>query len=145
MEAETTSSHVNGDNGEKAEKVELLPVENAKDVVTEHVSGSDTAGRPNGTSDTIKATSRSNSPDVSAAKPEGNSSSGTRPSKNVREGQKWNNRPRRYDNNNGDRPKYKKGIKSDLTSQEESSDPVAIRKQVRFFNSLVQLRLKVLG
>lgn len=42
----------------------------------------------------------------------------------VQEGQKWDNR------NRGNRD-FKKNVKSDLTSQEESSDPVAIRKQVR--------------
>ena len=45
------------------------------------------------------------------------------PSKRVQEGQRWNDR-------NRERKDYKKNIKSDLTSQEESSDPVAIRKQV---------------
>ena len=54
------------------------------------------------------------------------------PSKRVQEGQRYNNRPR------GDR-KHKtpyprkfdqRNIKSDLTSLQESSDPVAIRKQV---------------
>lgn len=44
-------------------------------------------------------------------------------SKRVQEGQKWNDR-------NRERIDYKKNIKSDFTSQEESSDPVAIRKQV---------------
>lgn len=42
----------------------------------------------------------------------------------VLEGQKWNNRDRTKDD-------YRKNVKSDLTSQEESSDAVAIRKQVR--------------
>lgn len=42
----------------------------------------------------------------------------------VSEGQKWNNR-------NREQRDYKKNVKSDLTSQEESSDPAAIRKQVR--------------
>ena len=54
------------------------------------------------------------------------------PSKRVQEGQRYNNRPR------GDRkynkPSFRrfdpKNIKSDLTSLQESSDPVAIRKQV---------------
>lgn len=44
-------------------------------------------------------------------------------SKRVQEGQKWNDR-------NREKIDYKKNIKSDFTSQEESSDPVAIRKQV---------------
>ncbi|KAL8937169.1 MAG: hypothetical protein Q9211_003817 [Gyalolechia sp. 1 TL-2023] len=50
------------------------------------------------------------------------------PSERVKEGQKWNNRDR-----NGKARKdfedYKKNYISDLTSQKESSDPVAIRKQ----------------
>lgn len=45
------------------------------------------------------------------------------PSKRVQEGQRWNDR-------NRERKDYKKNIKSDFTSQKESSDPVAIRKQV---------------
>ncbi|MCJ1468597.1 hypothetical protein MMC07_007226 [Pseudocyphellaria aurata] len=49
-------------------------------------------------------------------------------SKRVQEGQKWNDRNREWID-------YKKNIKSDLTSQEESSDPVAIRKQVEFYFS----------
>ena len=55
------------------------------------------------------------------------------PSERVKEGQNWNNRDRNRDHNS--KPKknfqdYKKNYKSDLTSQQESSDPVAIRKQV---------------
>ncbi|KAL9004321.1 MAG: hypothetical protein Q9188_002863 [Gyalolechia gomerana] len=50
------------------------------------------------------------------------------PSERVKEGQKWNNRDR-----NGKTRKefedYKKNYISDLTSQKESNDPVAIRKQ----------------
>ena len=54
------------------------------------------------------------------------------PSKRVQEGQRYNNRPRGDRNNNRPHPKKfdKKNIKSDLTSLQESSDPVAIRKQV---------------
>lgn len=44
-------------------------------------------------------------------------------SKRVQEGQRWNDR-------NREKEDYSKNIKSDLTSQEESNDPVAIRKQV---------------
>lgn len=52
-----------------------------------------------------------------------------KPSQRVQEGQRWNDRPRRFNNTN-DRTIYKRNNKSDLTSQAESSDPVAIRKQV---------------
>lgn len=46
----------------------------------------------------------------------------------VREGQKWNDRNRSPKN-------FKQNIKSDLTSQPVSSDPVEIRKQVEFYFS----------
>lgn len=52
------------------------------------------------------------------------------PSKRIREGQKWNDRPRKQYGNQNDRPHKKHNNKSDLISQQESSDPVAIRKQV---------------
>ena len=52
------------------------------------------------------------------------------PSKRVREGQKWNDRPRKHYGNQDDRPSKRHNNKSNLVSQQESSDPVAIRKQV---------------
>ncbi|KAL8791909.1 MAG: hypothetical protein Q9195_005485 [Heterodermia aff. obscurata] len=63
------------------------------------------------------------------------------PSKNVQEGRAWNNRDRgrggRGRGSRGDYPRtsFKHNIKSDLTTQEESNDPVAIRKQVEFYFS----------
>lgn len=56
------------------------------------------------------------------------------PSERVKEGQRWNNRdrhgqPGRPGAKDSKKP-WKENYKSDLTSQEESSDPVAIRKQV---------------
>lgn len=50
----------------------------------------------------------------------GDSTSTQSTSDRVRDGQNWNKRD------------FRKNVKSDLTSQEESSDPVAIRKQVIF-------------
>ena len=54
------------------------------------------------------------------------------PSKRVQEGQRYNNRFRGDRNNSRPHPRKfdKKNIKSDLESLQESSDPVAIRKQV---------------
>ena len=52
------------------------------------------------------------------------------PSKRVREAQKWHDRPRKHYGNQNDRPYKRHNNKADLVSQEESSDPVAIRKQV---------------
>lgn len=53
----------------------------------------------------------------------GDSNSTKTASDRVLEGQKWNNRDR-------EKRDFKKNVKSELISQEESSDPVAIRKQV---------------
>lgn len=55
------------------------------------------------------------------------------PSKRVREGQKWNERPRKQYDNQNDRLRKRHNNRSDLVSQEESSDPFAIRKQVCIF------------
>lgn len=57
------------------------------------------------------------------------------PSKRVREGQKWNDRPRKQYGSRNDRPHKRHNNKSDLVSQQESSDPDAIRKQVEFYFS----------
>lgn len=56
------------------------------------------------------------------------------PSKRVQEGQQWNNRlsqgPR-----SRHRKDFVKNVKTDFTAQQESKDPVAIRKQVEFYFS----------
>ncbi|KAL8712009.1 MAG: hypothetical protein Q9220_003705 [cf. Caloplaca sp. 1 TL-2023] len=51
------------------------------------------------------------------------------PSQRVQEAQKYNNRDRKP------RKNFRENYKSDLTSQKESNDPVAIRKQVEFYFS----------
>ena len=61
------------------------------------------------------------------------------PSKRVREGQKWNDRPRKKYGDQDDRPSKRHNNKSDLVSQQESSDPVAIRKQVDSLSDATQL------
>ena len=71
------------------------------------------------------------------------------PSKRVQEGQRYNNRIR--GEKNYDRPHQRKfdqrNIKSDPTSLQESSDPVAIRKQVgaHFYNTSPIIRLTTKG
>ena len=72
-------------------------------------------------------------------KKEGPSQNG--PSKRVREGQKWNDRPRKQYGNQDERPRKRHNNKSDLVSQHESSDPVAIRKQVRTISDSIQLHI----
>lgn len=62
--------------------------------------------------------------------PEKKSPKHDEPSKRVREGQKWNDRPRKQFGNQNDRPHKRHNNKSDLVSQPESRDPDAIRKQV---------------
>ncbi|KAL8691532.1 MAG: hypothetical protein Q9218_003256 [Villophora microphyllina] len=58
------------------------------------------------------------------------------PSKRVQEAQRYNNRNRDDKNRDKKPPKnFRENYKSDLTSQEETSDPVAIRKQVEFYFS----------
>lgn len=65
--------------------------------------------------------------DTSAVKPEEK----REPSKRVQEAQRYNNRNRDHHNHDKKpRKNHRENYKSDLTSQEESSDPVAIRKQV---------------
>ena len=58
-------------------------------------------------------------------------------SKRVREGRKWNERSRNHFIKKPHGPDYRKNVKSDFTSQEESSDPFAIRKQVKIFKKIV--------
>lgn len=54
------------------------------------------------------------------------------PSKRVQEARSYNSRYNdRGRGGRGGSQKYRRNIKSDLTSQEESSDPVEIRKQVQ--------------
>ena len=59
---------------------------------------------------------------VGAPSERGDSDQNGASSKRVQQGQEWNNR-------NRDRPDNKKNMKSEFTTQAESSDPVAIRKQ----------------
>ncbi|KAL9576847.1 MAG: hypothetical protein Q9212_006770 [Teloschistes hypoglaucus] len=70
--------------------------------------------------------------ETSAVKPEAKKE----PSKRVQEAQRYNKRSRDHHNHDSKpRVDYSENYKSDLTSQEESSDPVAIRKQVEFYFS----------
>ncbi|KAL8640064.1 MAG: hypothetical protein Q9228_002974 [Teloschistes exilis] len=73
-----------------------------------------------------------NGHDTSAVKPEEK----REPSKRVQEAQRYNNRNRDHLNHDkAPRKNHRENYKSNLTSQEESSDPVAIRKQVEFYFS----------
>lgn len=105
----------------KAEVEDTSAIESAaKDSLADGAQAKDTDNVEESSKD-VKDIDRAN--EVKASE-NGVSSQPEPPSKRVQEGQKWNNRDR-------DRVDYKKNIKSDLTSQEESSDPIAIRKQVK--------------
>ena len=75
------------------------------------------------------------------------------PSQRVQEAREYNNRDR---NRRNDRPSqknhtpylrkdFRKNVKSDLTSQAESSDPVEIRKQVKPTSNRISLSLLTCG
>ena len=117
-------------NGNQTEVPSLGQPTNTKEGLTEESK----SGIP--TSDT-EATFKGKSPKVPAEQEDGKrkenekkSPTHGRPSEKVREGQKWNDRPRKQCGDHNDRFPKKHNNKSDLISQKESSDPVAIRKQV---------------
>lgn len=85
----------------------------------------------NGKADTANAISPDEDSRVKSQSPEKSTSTSDRPSKRVQEGQRYNNRDRKY-NSIYDRTTYRSKNKSDLTSQKESSNPGAIRKQVGY-------------
>lgn len=136
MEAENAIDHLSEDQGgvttvNQTQDVIGELINEAKEQAEAHIDGTkDTAI---GVDSVGKESKKSNSPENDAASHDNFSG-------RVREGQRWNDRPRKFDNKNDrkpykygnkhDRAQYKKNIKSDLTSQQESSDPVAIRKQV---------------
>lgn len=98
--------------------------DSALDEIKEH--SLDEGTKPSAVTENASLEDKVNSPNASQAdEPSKNQDSidTKSTSEKVVEGQKWNNR------NRGKRD-FKKNVKSDLTSQEESSDPVAIRKQV---------------
>ena len=129
MEVEKTAAQANGDAEEKP------AVDRNKDAVGDLISESKTKSLADDTIDgaDAKILPKENADDNPKGDDKG-SLGDEKPSKRVREGQKWNDRSRRYNKN--DRP-IKRNNKSDLTSQEESSDPVAIRKQVRHHWELI--------
>lgn len=100
--------------------------DSALDEVNEHPS--DEGKKPGTVAENVSHSGgKINGPNVTQAdKPlkNGDSTGAKSSSDKVLEGQKWNNRDRA-------KRDFRKNVKSDLTSQEESSDPVAIRKQVR--------------
>lgn len=112
------------------EKAGVPYTDDTQAAIVDPIKESETDGHTNGTSVTIEEKSPETRAMENPRSPEKDTNADDRPTKRVREGQKWNDRSRyKYDNKH-DRTQYKKNIKSDLTSQKESSDPDAIRKQV---------------
>ena len=133
METEEAMKPASADN----EKVTSST--DTKDAIERLIEESEPAEQTNGTKETMneEISKKEDTEDKSKEFKDEKSGQG-QPSKRVQEGQKWNERPRNKDGSrNSDRPynrygnkPFKRNNKSDLTAQEESSDPVAIRKQV---------------
>ena len=130
MELEEAIKPANGDQAEAPSHEESR----------DNVEGSTKESQPEQQTNSTEAASNEKSPKISNSQeeqegethqqPEKETPAQGGPSKRVREGQKWNDRPRKQYGNQDDRPSKRHNNKSDLVSQQESSDPVAIRKQV---------------
>ncbi|KAK3176526.1 hypothetical protein OEA41_007849 [Lepraria neglecta] len=132
METEEATKPASADN----EKVTSST--DTKDAIEKLMEESKPAEQTNGTKETTnEEVSKKEDTEDKSKEFKDEKSGQDQPSKRVQEGQKWNERPRNTDrpyNKYGNKP-FKRNNKSDLTSQEESSDPVAIRKQVEFYFS----------
>lgn len=137
MEVEEATKPANG------EQVGASSVDHSQDTIQETTEDSKSENQTNNT----EAASNGKSPKSSKSpveqkdekrkqSPEKESPGQGGPSKRVREGQKWNDRPRKQYDNQNDRPRKRHNNRSDLVSQEESRDPFAIRKQVCIFPML---------
>ena len=131
MEVEEATRPANGDQAEDPS------IDQPQDTIQEVTEESKSENRTNNT----EAASKEKSPKGPKSpveqedgkckeSPEKESLGQGGPSKRVREGQKWNDRPRKQNDNQTDRPRKRHNNRSDLVSQQESSDPFAIRKQV---------------
>ncbi|KAF6239410.1 hypothetical protein HO173_002672 [Letharia columbiana] len=120
------------------DQVEVPSLGQSQDTIERLIEESKSESQTNGT-EAASAGKSAKSPveqeEKTRKEPEKESPSQDGPSKRVREGQKWNDRPRKQYGNPNDRPHKRHNNKSDLVSQQESSDPVAIRKQVEFYFS----------
>ena len=122
---------------------EIPSLSESSKAVAELVAGAKAAQNPNGTKhseDDKKPEDR----DGNRKAPNDEKPRKDQPSKRVQEGQRYNNRPRGDRNNSRPHTRKfdKKNIKSDLESLQESSDPVAIRKQV---GASLQFSRRLLG
>lgn len=127
MEMEKAIKPANGD------QAGVPSLDQSQDAIEKLIQESKSESQTNGT----LAASNGESPksqleqeDMKSKGPETESPRQAEPSKRVREGQKWNDRPRKQYGNQNDRPHKRHNNKSDLVTHQESSDPVAIRKQV---------------
>ena len=128
MEGEEANGSVNQD------QAEVPSLDQSQDAIEKMIEEAKAESQTNGTEAASKETSPKSpieQEDKMPKEPEKESPRHDEPSKRVREGQKWNDRPRKQFGNQNDRPHKKHNNKSDLVSQPESRDPDAIRKQVR--------------
>lgn len=127
MEVEEATMPSNGDQAEAPSS------DQSQGAIGRLIGGSEQGSQTNGTEAASNGKSPKNPVEQENEKrkdPEKESQRLDGSSKRVREGQKWNDRPRKQYGNQNDRPHKRYNNKSDLVSQQESSDPVAIRKQV---------------
>lgn len=127
MEVEEATRPANQD------QAEVPSLDQSKNAIEKLIDDAKSESQTNGTEAALKGTSPK-SPKEQEEKmhkeTEKESPRHDEPSKRVREGQKWNDRPRKQYGNQNDRPYKKHNNKSDLVSQPESRDPDAIRRQV---------------
>lgn len=121
-----------------ADQAGVPSLDQSQDAIEELIEESKPDSQSNGTEAALNEkslVSPAEQEDKKRKEPERESPRQDGPSKKVRQGQQWNDRSRKQHGNHNDRPHKRHNNKSDLVSQQESSDPVAIRKQVEFYFS----------
>lgn len=116
-----------------ADQAGVPSLDQSQDAIEELIEESKPDSQSNGTEAALNEkslVSPAEQEDKKRKEPERESPRQDGPSKKVRQGQQWNDRSRKQHGNHNDRPHKRHNNKSDLVSQQESSDPVAIRKQV---------------
>lgn len=129
MEAEEVTNHANGD---QAGVPSLDESQNAIERLIEESKPESQMNGNEAASTGKSSTSPVDGEEKTRQESEKEGPKQDEPTKRVREGQKWNDRPRKQYGNQNDRPHKRHNNKSDLVSRQESSDPDAIRKQVCF-------------
>lgn len=114
------------------------PMEDNQDIGAEKAEGAKAADQINGSIESVEADKKDAEPSPTNGEKEEEKKvhisahqreRDERPSSRVKQGQRWNDRDRNKHNSDY-KKEWKKNNKSELISQKESNDPIAIRKQV---------------